>query len=64
MPPIDSAPHGAEILHSPAEPPYPEPKPGEGSDEPVRGQPTADGEPGARDEQEDPVTHTGQDIAG
>ena len=42
-PPIDSAPEGAEVLHQPSEPGLPEPRPGEESDEPVRGQPGAGG---------------------
>lgn len=45
MPPIDTAPHGGEIMHEVPEPKYPEPKPGQESDEPVRGQPGAP-EPG------------------
>ena len=40
-PPIDSAPEGAEVLHQQSEPKRPEPRPGEESDEPLRGQPGA-----------------------
>jgi hypothetical protein len=36
--PIDSSPRGAEVLHQPPQPKYPEPRPGQESDEPVRGQ--------------------------
>jgi len=72
MPPVDSTPHGQEIMHAQPDPKYPEPKPGEESDEPVRGQPSA-GTPsrgnGAASTDDaapevDPVTGTGQDIAG
>jgi hypothetical protein len=42
-PPIDSAPERAEVLHQQSEPKLPEPRPGEQSDEPVRGQPGAGG---------------------
>ena len=49
MAPIDSAPHGEEIQHQSPEPRYPEPKPGEESDEPVRGQPSADRESDSTD---------------
>ena len=41
MPPIDSSPESAEVLHQQQEPRFPEPRPGEESDEPVRGQPGA-----------------------
>ena len=40
---IDSAPHGAEVQHELPEPRYPEPQPGQESDEPVRAQPSAGG---------------------
>ena len=70
MPPADTTPHGKEIMHAPPEPKYPEPKPGEESDEPVRGQPNADsesrGDGGAATDAAavDPVTGAGEDIAG
>ena len=77
MPPIDPSPHGAEVLHQAPEPKYPEPKPGEESDEPVRGQPSAN-EPDTRnrprlpeqpdhmaaDDETGPVNGANRDIAG
>ena len=78
-PPIDSAPEGAEILHQQSEPKLPEPRPGEESDEPVRGQPGAGGPDSddrpalpehpvstaadIEDEDEDPVVDDGPGIA-
>lgn len=41
MTPKDATPLGDEMAHSMPEPQFPQPKPGEGSDEPVRGQPSA-----------------------
>jgi hypothetical protein len=77
MPPIDASPQGAEILHQATEPKYPEPKPGEESDEPVRGQPSANeretgNRPGlpeepehmAADDETDPANDGESDIAG
>jgi hypothetical protein len=70
MPTADTAPHGGEPTQPQPEPIVPEPKPGEQSDEPVRGQPNAnsesrrDGGAAATDADVDPVTGTGQDIAG
>lgn len=79
MSPIDSSPHGAEVPHPPAEPRYPQPGPGQESDEPVRGQPAAgaggDVQPGvpARpgetgpdvvNGRRDPILGTGNDVAG
>jgi hypothetical protein len=73
MPPADPTPHGQENMHAQAEPGHPEPKPGEESDEPVRGQPKADSESrrdggGTTTDDAaagvDPLTGTGPDIAG
>lgn len=75
--PIDPSPHGAEILHQPPQPKYPEPKPGQESDEPVHGQPGAKAGNGGRpalpdrpeqmavdieDEEADPVIDSGPGI--
>lgn len=76
--PIDPSPHGAEILHQPPQPQYPEPKPGQESDEPVRGHPGAaeagnGGRPSlpdrsepmgadVEDEEADPVIESGPGI--
>ena len=59
--PIDSSPHGAEVLHQPPQPQYPEPRPGQESDEPVRRQPGA-AQADAEDEEDDPVIDSGPGI--
>lgn len=77
MSPIDSSPHGAQVLQPPAEPGYPRPRPGQESDEPVRGQPGAGGDvqpgvparpgehgPDVVSGRKDPILGTGDDVAG
>lgn len=41
MPPIDSTPGDGQVLHQRKEPQFPEPRPGQESDAPARGQPHA-----------------------
>lgn len=62
MPPIDPSPEGAEVLHQQHEPKFPEPKPGDESDEPVRGQPGAAQPDDARPELPNHPTSTAADI--
>jgi hypothetical protein len=75
--PDDTTPHGGEAMHTPPDRArIPQPKPGRESDEPPRGQPTAD-EPQARpplpdrtepmaadveDEDADPVIESGPGV--
>jgi hypothetical protein len=74
--PDDSTPHGGEALHAPPDrAAIPEPKPGRASDEPPRGQPTANERRPAlptgvetmaadiEDEDADPVVDSGPGIA-
>ncbi|HWI82678.1 hypothetical protein [Ramlibacter sp.] len=65
--PIDSTPEGAELMHQPAQPRYPEPKPGQQAEDDPAGATSAEPDRAgaqAPAERPDPRTGAGADVAG